>query len=69
MGAGPAAGLDAGEEPDVAPVEDGVDRAHLRIGLGGDETGEAVAGAAPDASTRARILLVDLDSEGDRKGL
>jgi len=52
-----------GQERDVGELERGIHREHLRVGLGPDQAGIAVAGGAADARAAIRALLVELDAE------
>ncbi len=46
-----------------------VDTHNLRVGLGADQTGKAVAGIAANAAALVRVLLVEYDPDRYVEGL
>ena len=54
-------------ERDVRVRERRVDADHLGVGLGLDQARKAVAGVAPDAAARARVLLVEHEADRNRE--
>src|ERR1041385_3779528 len=58
-----------GQQGDIGVLQGGVDADGLRIGLGIDEAGVAVAGGAADAGAFAFVLFIEANAEGDVKGL
>ena len=59
--------IGAGQQSDIGMTQSRCDADDMRVGLGLNETGKAVAGRASDARTVMRVLLVEHDADRQRE--